>query len=94
MIVYCGSGVMVCRPAGIGTPRRLRIRLVVVGGYSARVQTGGWLKDDLDICYAMDDENLECAQAPTSLAAAPIPVGRPSPSDPAAGAAIDSPHGD
>jgi hypothetical protein len=38
--------------------RQAGVRFVIVGGYSARVQTSGWLTDDLDICYALDEANL------------------------------------
>lgn len=38
--------------------REAEIRFVVVGGVSARLHGTTWMTDDLDICYALEEENL------------------------------------
>lgn len=43
--------------------REAEVRFVVVGGVSARLHGTTWITDDLDICYALDEENLRVLAA-------------------------------
>ena len=56
---------MTSRPAAFDPLRAIRalndhgVRFVLIGGFSARLHGSPSVTNDLDICYARDDDNIE-----------------------------------
>ncbi len=49
--------------AALRTLTKQRVRFVLIGGFAAAIRGSPVITGDVDICYARDDDNLECLAA-------------------------------